>query len=132
MQPFRDGTPENGIRLSVKGLQSTHRQIELQLSRHIKILVKDEFDLLILLAAPFDKARPGVELYPAAAADVHFAIHTTACGDSFCHIFLCKRPKVTGGDELGERNTLQSQRKPGDEIQIPQSYPLKMDRLCRF
>ena len=91
MELIGNGTPEKGERLRMECLQRSRYQTGWDLSRHIQVLIEDEFHFLILLATPLYEAWTGVDFYPAATADIQFAVYRVAKRGAFCHILQCQQ-----------------------------------------
>ena len=91
VQYICDGTAEDRIGLAVQCLQSARRIVDRDFSGHKQILVKNEFDFLILLLGALDHAGPGMDLHPASATDSQFRVNTAAAGILFRNILLRQR-----------------------------------------
>ena len=78
MEPGCDGAPENAVRLTVEGFEGSRGKIYGQFSRHIQILVKDEFYFTVRLALLADQTGTCVDfgLAPSTKDGIH--IHGTA------------------------------------------------------
>ena len=128
MERIGDRITEDCECLAVKGLQRTGGHLYFHFARHIQILVKNEFDLLLLPTITLDKAGAGMKLYAAAATDRQLRIHAAACGDTFGDLFVKKQTQILGCNQFPEGLIHESGIGAGNKVQIAQPNPLKIGR----
>jgi hypothetical protein len=129
VQCVGDGATEDGVGLVVKGLQGTGHQIDGHLAGHVQILVENELHFLVFLSISLHKAGTGMDAHTAAATDGKLGIHRVAGSGSFLQLFVGKQPQILGLDQLTPGRCAQLQRVAGNEVQIPQTDPLKVGGL---